>query len=323
MIIKRNVNKGLSDSINKTGRFFSLLRCEGAVRISLFLSGKKVLNSELSQGMSLENIVFDSLELESSTTQIVTLWMSDYKLDKEPVASYIATLRGREKAIGAGVVKMLDYDPQRHLATITADKDIYIGGDNMEVDEGGSVINGYLHKAGEKAQIRPYGEVYCWWSDKVGLDFDFSIDVIKRITPNNKYTVTRANLESMGFSYIDILVPPELHNVPFDLKLVSKQLVEGNISTDIYVLATEGDPASQKLTVFDLGGGSGNFAPTQDWIDDITLSSGYHRLFVCESSFEHDGIPDGTDSDMGLVSMGSPSPLLSPVAILNILEERS
>lgn len=158
---------GEGSSQNKTGRFFNLLTCFNPVKIVIKNRGKELISTKASAGMSFSfDVQFDEIEFYSDTTQSITYWASETKLNYESgstkesgaafINSHVAGAAG-----GNASVLVAANERRRRVMLESVDDSVWVGG------EGVTSIDGWELKKGERLELDIAGDVFSWWTDSV------------------------------------------------------------------------------------------------------------------------------------------------------------
>ncbi|PLT23512.1 hypothetical protein [Pseudoalteromonas sp. MelDa3] len=336
MKIKKIIKQGEIVDVNQAGRELAIIKAGNGLRVMGFdVNGSKVLDTDISQGDNLSNLNCARLQFESEIDQIFIVWFSNFKYKFEKQADRVRAVRGYEVPLRHGVNLLMNEDPARINAKISADVDIYIGGDNM-TSNSGLVTNGRLFKKEESFDLQIYGDVYYWVSDEAGRIFSGDKGRIKYAQQG----AGRSALEQNGVDFFDIDVPNALDGVPFNLKAIINHKSKGvdglgnwtNISVQPAFYITVGDQSSELLKKYDgygsTGTHNGHEYENQTLDVSVTLSAGVHRVFIVESMLDNDAVTEvGHDwyslSFSSVRKIYSDDPLLAVKGYAQVLEERA
>lgn len=150
MLHNFTLQAGVPFQVEKVGRYINVVLCAGNLRARLYASdGSKVLDTNLIMGMTPENLPqFSSVELEVETAQVVQIWIGNNPLTYAPSTSRAVgsnALRSSVSYVYSGYPhKLLDAEAGRNQITLTPSQDIYIGGTNLNVNNGIKLAAGQL-----------------------------------------------------------------------------------------------------------------------------------------------------------------------------------
>ncbi|PHI36334.1 hypothetical protein CBQ28_15115 [Pseudoalteromonas sp. GCY] len=347
MLISNELKAGDVWEVNDAGTAFAVVRSSLGLRVKMFDEhGKAVLDSDVVQGLNLNDIRFASLYLHAERDMRVTVWVGKHKYDYTPQPERAVSIVSRTIATRPGVNKLLDFDPPRLRALIEAPFDMWIGGANMKA-EFGAIKNGRLFKGGSEIELTNFGDIYYFISAENKRVFQSqSIQlpyVVKWLNYNNNMPYTRSQLEGESVPYFDVFIPDELDNVPFDLQIDDTvrtypwtETGGGPYEAGIY--ATVGDIGTEVLKLFKYDRsvntskvstpeGDTNW-PYGNKTLSITLSKGWHRLFMAcvsppKTTARENGHANFTPSVMYFESVFTNQDALLSLGDVQILEERA
>ena len=195
---RQNDNEGVF--ISTVGRFFSLLKAAPVTRVTLYKNGSKVFDSVMWQGMSLHNIEFDNIYIHSDVIQDITVWAGHEPVDIQEPSLRQQTIRADQVFISNGINTLLENDPARVIARIECDKDIWVGGENMDVVLG-TPQNARKYKAGQEFTIEAYGNINCFITNDAEAVLFENTELLSNVAVPWEYGAvrTRTELENAGF----------------------------------------------------------------------------------------------------------------------------
>jgi len=283
---RQNDNEGVF--ISTVGRFFSLLKAAPVTRVTLYKNGSKVFDSVMWQGMSLHNIEFDNIYIHSDVIQDITVWAGHEPVDIQEPSLRQQTIRADQVFISNGINTLLENDPARVIARIECDKDIWVGGENMDVVLG-TPQNARKYKAGQEFTIEAYGNINCFITNDAEAVLFENTELLSNVAVPWEYGAvrTRTELENAGVPYFDVEVPQRMDGVEFKVYAILEVLADNQtIQPRLYY--TVGDPTTEELSDFGwASGGPYNNGRTFTWDDtstSVTLSAGVHRFFLVDES---------------------------------------
>ncbi|MGS0496834.1 hypothetical protein ACU8V4_06345 [Pseudoalteromonas mariniglutinosa] len=337
MRIKKSVLAGSVVDVHNKGSELAIIKASSALRVRGFDGyGNPVLDTELFQGDSLSGVECVLYQFAADVTQDFIIWSGNFEYKFNKQADRVRDVRGYEVALRHGVRKLINEDPARVRAKMTAPVDMWVGGSNM-VAGNGIVSNGRRFAANETFEVESYGDVFYWVTDE-------SQKIFKEYTERARYAQNngRTALEANGVPYFDIDVPPELDGVPFNLKAHIRHKSRGvdglaendftNISVRPAFYITVGDFTTEELIEYSSYGKTGihNGTGTDDETLDVnvTLGAGVHRVFPVETVLDGDSTTVAGhewygDSFTRFIKIYSDDQVLTVRGYAQILEERA
>ncbi|KZN46002.1 hypothetical protein [Pseudoalteromonas luteoviolacea] len=337
MMINHMVKGGIWD-INRAGRSLAVIRAQPGLLFTVFdLKGEKIIDSELPQGTNLSDMPFERMQLVAQREMDVTVWVSNYQYSYTEQPTRPDRIAARKIPLLSGKNLLLDYDPPRQRATVSFPMPAWVGGKDMYI-QSGIVYNARQYAANQEIEITNYGEMYYYVQDPRGQYFfqqenvDPTPTTALALVPS--YTqVTRSQLDEKNVPYFDILIPPELDNVPirFDHEIKHRYVIGSDtphLSTTSRLLYTVGGVESEELAEMYLMSPSGGHDGRNIYRNygHVSLSAGAHRFYMVEryhGGYPQFGMEAWGPSGSYLLSFKTDQPVFRVEGYADILEERT
>ena len=263
MLIRRTVLAGTTDSFPINGRYFSLIQGSNC-RVNLLSNNARVFSSEVYEGMGTKlDVVITHVEIESKIEQVVEYWLGESEYQYTPPASRPQNLRAGEVAVVSGITRVVTANQKNTGVKITVDKDCWIGGDDMAINESGDgVTNAIRLKEGRIFETSASGSLNVFLTHRSERDFAALSTVDFGLSSRPSYERTISNILAEDVGYIDVEIPDHLVGVPLDYEWtwgapnLSSWSDRVNYSLAIYQSNVDGAP-DELLTGF--GGVSAGF----------------------------------------------------------------
>ncbi|MEZ7206437.1 hypothetical protein [Pseudoalteromonas sp. DY56-GL79] len=299
MIYQTHTDKFGFIEINMEGRFFHVLKATQDTYVKLMNKGHNVLATHIWQGMSVNSVKYDRIEITAPNQEII-VWVGDMPFDFKEVSNRQRTLRGQEKIIGNGIQTLLDDDPSRIIARVEMDSEFWLGGEDLKVING-VVQNGRRYRAGQEINIEVYGQVNCWITDDAKAPLMTEQMRAGEVKWEYGKSWNRSELMAANIPYVDIYIPPRMNGVPFAIEAEIEVLDEptrGSYSPKIFI--TEAGPDTEKLIPLHwISGGHAMEIGDKRVLytgSEKVFSSGFHRVFLTDEGAGGEGYVTGTQS---------------------------
>ncbi|TMO66182.1 hypothetical protein [Pseudoalteromonas aurantia] len=338
MLLSQSVKSGEVWEINEIGSSFAVIRAQIGLYAKFYdAAGSVVMNTELNQGIKLA-VNYTKIVLLSKTDMQVQVWASKYAYDFTAQPDRARTALSRIRPLTYGINKLLEYDPPRLRASIKSDIGMYIGGENMRVNDG-IVENARYYPANSSIETAAYGDLMYFISNATErVLYQSASQEVKYVTQTS---ITRAELEQNSVDYFDIKIPPSHHNKTFTVMCSVSHDSQSHVTPETGPLNITIGPAlfvtnddiethdAQSMTRHKFMGGGGAWSGSlKTYPVAMTLKAGTHRVFMAESALDYDAVQKLNHVNFGqsfccFESISSTDDVFLIIGSAEIFEERA